>query len=123
MTQPQGIPNVQTSNIFYARALSIGISKAHPNKAVRLQEEKMRTVRIRLKFYHRGPTFLDLINKVEAPPGIVLVVAPLRADIIVGEGIGALANGESSDPGWWYDGTAFLFVRLPPVPITVRIEA
>jgi alpha-glucosidase len=45
---------------------------------------------------------------------------------VMAEGIGALAKGESSDraqrPGWWHDGTAFLFVRLPPGPVTVRIE-
>ena len=58
-------------------------------------------------------------------------ICKIRADQaprrVVAEGIGVLANGESSDPsqrtGWWHDGTAFLFVRLPPSPVTIRIEA
>ena len=41
---------------------------------------------------------------------------------IVAEGIGALPRDASSDPGWWHDGNAFLYVRLPPAPVGVRIE-
>jgi alpha-glucosidase len=54
-------------------------------------------------------------------------ILKLRADLaprgVVAEGIGAVPHGESSDPGWWHDGTAFLFIRLPPTPVTVCIEA
>ena len=57
----------------------------------------------------------------------MLFRSKLRADraprAVVAEGIGALASSESSDSGWWHDGTAFLFVRLPPAPVTIRIEA
>jgi hypothetical protein len=57
-------------------------------------------------------------------------ICKLRADhaprAVVAEGIGTLANSEASDPrqspGWWHDGT-FLFVRLPPAPVAIRIEA
>jgi hypothetical protein len=54
-------------------------------------------------------------------------ICKLRADHathrVVAEGIGALANSETSDSGWWHDGSTFLLVRLPPGTVTVRIEA
>jgi alpha-glucosidase (family GH31 glycosyl hydrolase) len=58
-----------------------------------------------------GRRYVLKLHADQAPRGIVV------------ERIGALPNGQSSDPGWWHDGTAFLLVRLPPFPVTVRIEA